>query len=216
MFCFGLKESFDVESPEKVAVGRSFNTNLRRLFLYFRREREMDPGKPKRRDGLPNIVVKKRPILDFYGKGELGLLTIGKELEFRKGSVVGSACTQYGVFDDDSVDLYILLIECLEGDGTFDKEFSDMEQFSGLPEGVRNGKFDVFDGNSPIVDDLSGADLDVEIGIAFLEFADDMFLDFVIELGIDVESSGGSTEDGEQCDPAEGCPESAQKSHAEL
>jgi len=124
-------------------------------------------------------------------------------LEFRECAVWGSACAKNGFLHDDSANSEVLLIKCLQRNGTFDKEFVDTEEYSGIAGSMWYGKLDISDKKAFVFDDLGGADLNIEVGILFSEFGEDVFLDFVVDSGIDEESSHCCSDDGEQCSPTE-------------
>jgi hypothetical protein len=104
----------------------------------------------------------------------------------------------------------------LKRNRTFDNEFADVQEFPRQTGTIRNGEFDVFDGKSSIFNDFGRTDLNVQFGIAFLEFVENVFLDFVVDSEIDEEPPGGCPDDNEQRSPAESGPNPAQNSHAEV
>ena len=169
---------------------------------------------------MPGIVVEQSAVFDFYqdgitlvGKKKIAAFVADKKLEFGKCSCRASACPKDGISYDNPANPQVLLIESWECDGTFDKEFADVKQFSGLPAVIGNGKFEVFDGESSIFNDLSGADLNFETGVPVLKFGEDVPLNFVIDLGIDEEACNCYSDNGEQCSPAESDSDQAQQSH---
>jgi len=85
----------------------------------------------------------------------------------------------------------------LKRHGTLDKEFFDVKEFAGFAEKERNGKFDILDGDASVFDDLSGTDLYVEVRMLLLEFGKNVFLDFVIDPGIDDKTRHCHTDDDE-------------------
>jgi len=87
--------------------------------------------------------------------------------------------------------------------GSLDKEFADVKKSSRMTGGIRHRKLNVSDDKASVFGDLGGADLDVEIGMLFSEFGENVSMHFVADSGIDDKAPHCYSNDDEQCSPAE-------------